>query len=432
MDHELEVLDRGIEPYNRYGHNRGSSQEGDASLNSFDPFDPAQAGRHHAVMADLRSGCPVARLDTGLTVISRYEDVRETLNAPTMRNSNAARAPGVTVPPEDRLFFFEYDPPEHSALRRLVIDLLSKAKAEQKAPAMRAVAEELLRPIVDLGRADLVQDFSVPFGGRLMMQIAGFPESDAPRWRSWITDMVTTGFSFTNRNERGVGFAQCYPEVLDYLDNAVLERMEAADKPDDVLTRVLDAHIDGRPLDRTIQRMILFSVVSAGTNTLVNFASNTLLSLARDPDLLDDLRADRSLIPAAVEESLRRDSPSMYITRLCSDTTEIAGERIQEEEKLLLGLASANRDSTVFPRPDEFRLDRQHQPSHVAFGWGSHLCLGAWIARQAGTTMLDAFVDLAGDIQLEPGQDPVPYLSPQGNGLGQLLVRVSPRLAGSA
>jgi cytochrome P450 len=389
----------------------------------FDPFDPGQAGRHHEVMADLRARCPVARLSSGMVAVTRYADVRTTLNSATMRNSHAARAPGVFVPPEDRLFFFEYDPPEHSALRRLLVDLMSRQEADRKAPAMRALMEEILVPIVEAGSGELVHELSIPFAGRLMMQVAGFPEGDAGRWRGWIQDMVLTGFSFTNRNERGVGFAECYPDVIRYLDEHLAWREKDEDRPDDVLTRVVGPPTgDADPLTRTQKRMILFSVVAAGTNTLVNFVSNTLLALAGEPRLVEALRVQPRLIPVAVEESLRRDSPSMYITRLCAQATYVAGVPISPGEKVLLGLASANRDGSVYPHPEEFRLDRESQPPHVAFGWGSHLCLGAWIARQAGAVLLETFLDLVGTIRLQPGREPSPYLSPQGYGLDELPV----------
>ena len=359
--------------------------------------------------------------------MSRYEDVRSTLNAPAMLNRGAARAPGVEVPPEDRLFSSNTIRRSTALYVRLLVDLLSRPRAERRASAVRAVVEEILEPLVKRGTADLVQEFSVPLSGRMMMQVAGFPEQDAPRWRRWIKDMVVSGFSFTNRNERGIGFERCYPEALAYLDHHLAERVAVAEKPDDVLTRVLEAGVDGRTLTSTQKRMILFSVVSAGTNTLVNFISNTLLSLARDRNLLETLRSDRRLLPVAVEESLRRDSPSMYITRLCAEATDVAGTGIEPGEKLLLSLASANRDAATFPQPDEFRLDRQDQPSHVAFGWGSHLCLGAWVARQVGVTTLDALLDRVESIELEPGTAPIPYLSPQGNGLDELRVRLIPR-----
>src|SRR5207249_9734379 len=178
------------------------------------------------------------------------------------------------------------------------------------------------------------------------------------------------------------------------LDDHLAARAADEDPPDDILTRVLTARIDGEPLSRTHRRMILASVVAAGSNTLTNFLSNTMLSLARDPELVRSLRADRSLVPAAVEESLRRDSPSMYNTRICQEDTKVGPVALEAGDKVLLGLASANRDEAVYPHAEEFRLDRAEQPTHVAFGWGSHLCLGAPLARQVGVTMLETFVDM--------------------------------------
>ncbi|MFI5047997.1 MAG: cytochrome P450, partial [Acidimicrobiia bacterium] len=286
-------------------------------LANFDPFDPAQHGTHHAVMAERRERCPVARVDSGMVVVSRFDDVRAALSERTMLNSHAARAPGVVVPPEDRLFFFEYDPPEHVPLRRLLLDLLSRQRAEREVPFIRALVEELLGGLLGTGGGEVVSQFSVPLSGRMMMRVAGFPADDALQWRRWINDMAVSGFSFTNRNDRGVGYEACYPELLAYVDDHLAARAADVDAPDDLLTRVAHAAIDGEPLSRTHQRMIMVSVVAGGSNTLVNFVSNTLLALAGDPALVEALRADRDLVTAAVEESLRRDAPSMYITRLC-------------------------------------------------------------------------------------------------------------------
>ena len=404
-----------------------TAHESLGDLAAFDPFDAAQRGTHHAVMAELRARCPVARVDSGMVVVSRFDDVRAALSERTMLNSHAARAPGVVVPPEDRLFFFEYDPPEHVPLRRLLLDLLSRQRAEREVSFIRALVEELLRGLLGTGGGEIVSQFSVPLSGRMMMRVAGFPADDALQWRRWINDMAVSGFSFTNRNDRGEGYEACYPELLAYVDDHLAARAADVDAPDDLLTRVAHAAIDGEPLSRTQQRMIMVSVVAGGSNTLVNFVSNTLLALARDPALVEALRADRDLVTAAVEESLRRDAPSMYITRLCGAATEIAGVAIDADEKVLLGLASANRDEAVYPDAESFRLDRAGQPPHVAFGWASHLCLGAPIARQVGVTMLTTFLDLVETITVAPGTVPVPTASVQGNGLAELRLRLEPR-----
>lgn len=375
-------------------------------------------------MAELRATCPVARLSSGMLVVSRYADVKSMLSDPHMSNNDAARAPGIEVPEQDRFFFFEYDPPLHLPLRRLLRDLLSRQRAEAATPEVRALILELLSPLLDAGGGEMVEEFTAPFAGRLMMRLAGFPEEDAPRWRQWIRDMIRSGFSFTNHNERGTGFQQCYPDLLEYLDRHIEDRARSADHPDDALSRVVTAEIEGQPLSRTLQRMILVSIPSAGGNTMGNFINNTLLSLASDPELVEGLRRDRTLVPEAVEESLRRDSPSMFISRVCRQPAEVHGTSLAGGQKVLLGLASANRDATVYHDPDAFRLDRDDQPPHLAFGWGSHTCIGAHIVRHAGTTLLNTLLDLVAAIGLEPGTAPRPYLSPQGNGLDELRLRL--------
>ena len=394
---------------------------------AFDPFDPQQGRRHHDAMAELRATCPVARLDSGMLVVSRYDDVKSMLGDPHMSNTDAARAPGVTVPERDRFFFFEYDPPLHLPLRRLLRDLLSRQRAEAATGQVRALVTELLTPLLAAGGGDLVEEFTAPLAGRLMMRVVGFPEEDAPRWRRWITEMIRSGFSFTNRNDRGTGFEQCYPDLLEYLDRHIEERARSADCPDDVLTRVVTGTLDGQPLPRTLQRMILVSIPSAGGNTMGNFVNNTFLSLATDPALVDTLRRDPALVPDAVEESLRRDSPSMFISRICREPAVVHNMPIADGEKVLLGLASANRDSSAYRDPDEFRLDRGGEPPHVAFGWGSHTCVGAHIVRHLGATLLTTFLERVASITVEPGTTPRPYPSPQGNGLDELRVSLTAR-----
>lgn len=398
----------------------------------FDPFDPEQSVRHHELMAELRGRCPVARLSSGMLLVSGHEGVRQLLSDSSMSNVDAARAPGVDVPEEDRLFFFEYDPPLHVPMRRLLRDLLSRQRAEEAAPHTRTLVLELLSPMLEAGGGEFVASFTAPLVGRLMMRLSGFPEADAPQWRHWVRDMILSGFSFTNQNERGVGFAQCYPDMLRYLDDHIDARsaMISAGQavPDDALTLVVRGELEGRPLSRTMQRMILFSLPSAGGNTMGNFVNNTLLSLARDPAVVESLRRERSLIPLAVEESLRRDSPSMFISRISRRETALGGTTIAQGEKVLLGLASANRDEAAYPDAQSFRLDRRSQPPHVAFGWGTHTCVGAHVVRHTAALLLNTFLDHVRDVRVASHTTPAPYLSPQGNGLDELWLSLTPQL----
>ena len=167
---------------------------GDEPDTEFDPFDPSQQHVHHEAMAELRATCPVARLPNGMVAITRFDAARAALNNSSYHNANAARAPGIVVPPEDRLFFFEYDPPHHVPMRRLLLDLFAKARLERETPAMRTLVDGLIAALVHQGGGEIVAELSLPVAGRSMMRLAGFPEDDYLRWRGWISDMVRTGF----------------------------------------------------------------------------------------------------------------------------------------------------------------------------------------------------------------------------------------------
>jgi cytochrome P450 len=400
-------------------------------IEGFNPFDADEGPHHFERMAELRARCPVARLDSGMMILSRFDDVKTVLGDPEMSNRNAGRAAGVEVPAADRMFFFEYDPPEHPALRAVVRDLLSRRKATERTEEVRALILELLTPVLEAGGGNVVDDFTAPLTGRLMMRLSGFPEEDAPMWRAWVKDWIRSGFSFTNQNERGTGFAECYPEIFAYVDRHLDQRARSTDRPEDALTCVVEASIDGKPLSRTQQRMIVTSLPPAGGNTMGNFINNTLYSLAQHPDVFERIRADRTLIPNVVEESLRRDSPSMFLSRVCAADKVIVDGPAAKGQKVLLGLASANRDETVYPNALEFSIDRSGQPPHLAFGWGAHTCVGAHVVRHAGATLLDTLLDTVATIEVESGATPVRYVSPQGNGFDELRLRMT-RLADKA
>src|SRR5579875_1274730 len=129
----------------------------------------------------------------------------------------------------------------------------------------------------------------------MMMRLAGFPTEDAPQWREWIGDHAVSGFAFTNRNDRGVGYAECYPDVLAYIDEHVAMRAARMDRPDDVLTRVVEARINGQPLTPTQKRMIMFSVIPAAPTPPPTSTTTGVLPVPRNPRPLDWRRADPTL-----------------------------------------------------------------------------------------------------------------------------------------
>ena len=175
------------------------------------------------------------------------------------------------------------------------------------------------------------------------------------------------------------------------------------DPPDDFVTRVMLAEEDGDHLTETEIRATIFHLIVAGHETTTNLLGNMLYELIRQPALLAAVRRDRSLIPAVVEESLRHDSPAQMMVRDCARPTEIAGVKIDTGEKVILSIASANRDDAVYDDPDVFRLDRGEDVDHVAFGFGRHLCLGAPLARLEGAVALQVFLDVVNHVEFVPG-----------------------------
>lgn len=403
------------------------SGEAQAILDTIDPFAASDGARFEALLATLRDQCPVAHLGGGTHLVTRHDDVLSVLrDVQAFGNSHCARAPGVRVPPEDRLIFAEYDPPEHGPLRQLFIDLLSRGRSEGHTELIRTTATGLLGPLLADGRGELVADLAAPLGGRVMMEIIGLPVDDWHRHLEWMGAMSVSGFMATNRTDAGVGYAACFPEVVDYFDAALAEREALPDPPDDVLTRIVQARLDGAPLSQTHRRMVLLSLIFGGVNTIVHLFGNLLQTLIEQPEVLEALRADRALVPVAVEESLRRDSPVMFLTRVCTRDTEVAGQPVQAGERVMLHLLSANRDERVYAEPERFRLDRD-EAAHVALGWGAHWCLGAAIARALATTLVDTVLDRVDTMTFEPGFVPEPYSSGVSHAPAELRARLTAR-----
>jgi cytochrome P450 len=171
-------------------------------------------------------------------------------------------------------------------------------------------------------------------------------------------------------------------------------------------------------------------LVVAGNETTRNLIGNMLATLAADPELYARVRADRSLVPAIVEESLRHDSPVQVLARACTADVAVAGCPLRQGESVVLGIASANRDERRFDAPTEFRVDRADPRDHLAFGAGPHVCPGASLARLEATVALDAFCDRVEAFSTTDGYVPDPNPVFWALGLRSLPVRVAPAASG--
>jgi cytochrome P450 len=363
----------------------------------FDPFDPGQAQRAWPLLKELRRKGPVAAIAGGMHYITRHAECREALrDTEALSNASGMKAPGVEVPFEDRILG-ELDPPQHTAVRRVMVTALTPKVVHAAEPFIRGTAEGLLDGVTVPGRADLVPAFTVPLPNRVTVHLLGFPAEDADQIASWAGGLMVSEFPRTNRTERGEGFAGAFPEFARYIDDKIDHRVHLVergkDTPDDVLTRLVQLEVDGERLTPRQLRALTRNLITGGLTTTSQLLGNLLHQLLVDPDLERTLRAEDRTLANAVEESLRVAPPLLFVARGCVRDTSIGGCPVAPGERVIVGTGSANRDEQLFEDSDEFRVDRPNADQHLTFGYGPHVCPGAALARVVARIGIAAFLD---------------------------------------
>lgn len=199
------------------------------------------------------------------------------------------------------------------------------------------------------------------------------------------------------RTSRGVGFHGAFPEYAAFVDHLIDERLDPSDTHDDAIKRIVDAVVEEQAAGAMPAKDVIFMIVSTlllgGVTTTRDLIGWLLYELVRRPELYRAVADDHALIPAAVEEVLRFYPPLLYLMRKCIVDTEINGFTVAKGERVLVGIASANRDEEVYPSADEFRIDRQDPAPQLTFGHGLHMCVGNALARMEAEVLLEAFLD---------------------------------------
>ncbi len=380
-------------------------------MEDFDPFAEGWGEISYAQMARLRRDRPVAHTPSGLWYLSRYEDCRSVLgdNA-RFSNEGGLRAPGVVVPREERMIN-EMDPPDHTRLRRLEQSTLNYGNFRALEPFIRKLAEQLVDAAPRGEGVDLVPALTEPIPSQVTAHLIGVPVADHARFRAWSREVCTSRWITENRTERGEGLHGAHPEFAAYIDAIVAERRRATHPPDDLVTRLVRAGGEGEALSDTEIRITLAHLIIAGNDTTTHLLGNLFYRMFESPALWERLEADRSLLPAAIEESLRFDAVIQLLTRTCTREVEIRGVALPAGSRVVVGMASANRDEEAFgPDADRFRLDRADPPLHLTFGYGPHLCLGANLARMEAEIAANALLDRVprGELAADTRYDRIP------------------------
>jgi cytochrome P450 len=335
---------------------------------------PEYTDHVHEVDAELRSSCPVARGEDfgGYWVLSRFGDVQRLYKELDHFSSRH----GITFPPIQNplpALPSEADGKIHRDYREIVAAWFDRKAVKGFEPRIRELVTELIDGFAARGECEFISDFAVPLPATVISVLMGLPREEWPEVKVHILNLVANAVS-----QDADAAMKNFEELLGYLS----ERLHArrSDPQEDLLTRVAEARVEDRPLTDEEMLGLLFSLVSAGQETTANAIGNLALRLATHPEEQRRLAEDPDLIPLAIEESLRWETPVHVASRVASVDMELHGTCIKSGERVAGLLGSANRDERKFPRAEEFILDRKPN-RHIAFGSGVHQCLGIHLAR---------------------------------------------------
>lgn len=368
---------------------------------TFDPYAPSSEERY-AAMARVRAGGGMLETPAGW-YFATAEGVSAGLHDVEKFVGSFVDTSALD---EDDVMISAIPEPRHGRIRRVINTVVAAHRTMQNEPFIREQASALVTRAIAAaadGPVDVVATVVDPLPSIVIAHMLGVPADMVDRFAVWSDELLEA------QNAGGAGaLSAAHPEFARYVQSLIDARRADPDPPDDVVTRFIRTDVDGEYLsDRAIRTQTMFLIV-AGNETTRNLIGNSLFTLATRPDLFERLRDDRSLIMAFVEESLRLDSPVQVLARAVLGDTTIEGCPLHAGDRVVFGVASANRDERAHDEPTEFRLDRPRPRDHLAFGAGPHVCPGASLARLEATAVLDEVCDRVGAMRLADGFTPEP------------------------
>jgi hypothetical protein len=356
----------------------------------FEPFTDAALADPYPQYAALRTADPVHWSEKlRAWVLFRYDDVAAALkddvrfSADRRRASRAART-AADAAPAVALRTVASDPPDGLAVRALLnAALVPRVRAV--GPRIDAIVAELLADLAGRREVDLVADFAHALPIRVIAELLDVPEPERERFQA-LSRTIARGM---DRLYGSDDVTSGLREIGAYFLELVTTRADGDD--DDLVRRLLDAEHHGDRLAPLEVVAMCTALVFGGNETTANLIANGMLALLRHPAELARLRDDPSLVPSAVEELVRYDTPPQFVSRVLATHCELGGKILEAGDSMLLGIGPANRDPAAFDEPDRLDVARAPNP-HVGFGLGTHFCPGAQLARIEGRAALSALL----------------------------------------
>ncbi len=373
-------------------------------LGDFGSFDDAVAGDvrdPYTELARIRHAEPVQRLDFSVMpgeegkpvfMVYRHEDIQQMLkDNETYSSSIIKDFFGI-----GKHVMVGMDEPEHGRHRALVSKAFSpKALARWETDLAGRVGNDLIDEFAGQGRAELVNEFTFPYPSQVIAGLLGLPQEDYTQFQRWSISLLAVGVN----PERAAAATEALGK---YLVPILAARRE--EPRDDLTSGLAEAEIDGEKLSDEEIYCFLHLLLPAGVETTYRSLGNLLYGLLSNPDQLDAVRDDRSLIPQAIEEATRWEPPLLSITRVATRDTELAGVPIPAGSSVMPMLGAANRDEVRYPDPNRFDIFRE-QRAHIAWGHGPHVCMGMHLARMEMRVAINLLLDRLPNLRLDPEAD---------------------------
>lgn len=404
----------------------------DASLSLVRLLEPEVLANPYPLYHKLRSEDPV-HWDRFLHtwVVTRYPDVLNVLHSfsadrtPTPEQLTAMGLSGLNpiakVMVKQMLFM---DAPAHTRLRGLASAAFTPRRVEVLREHIQEIADDLLDRVEARGQMDVIADFAAPMPAIVTAEMLGVPTEDHANLKKWSTDFAEMLGNFQHNPDRIPRVLESTNNLTDYFQAAIYKMRQHP--REGLIHSFMTAEVDGdRLTDEEIVANCIVTMVG-GQETTTNLIGNGLLTLMRNPEQLAQLRDNPSLIPSAVEELLRYESPSQHTGRIAREDVQIGDKQIRKGQAVMAIMAAANRDPDRFPDPDQLILDRSDN-KHLAFGWSSHFCFGAPLARMEGQIAFATLLRRLPNLELVP--EPLIWRNNSGlRGLMALPVNFSKKL----
>ncbi|NRB53826.1 MAG: cytochrome P450 [Saprospiraceae bacterium] len=350
-----------------------------------DPFEEArlQAGLGH-----------INDQDDPVLMVLRHKDVRKCAHQ-WQRFQSGAEPGRIVVPSEvnirkTRQIPFELDPPQHGQYRAVVEQWFKRPLEPAYRAALKVQIDDLIDEVLGKEKVEVVSEFSLPLQSRALTLLLNIPYEEAETWISWGTHVFRSEGEALDGDKAAI--------LYDYIDEQI---DQAIDNPgEDLYSVLLRAEVEGKKLTREEVKGVMILTFAGGRDTVINAVTNSIAYFADHPESLVRLREEPEIMGKAVEELIRYFAPLTHMGRVATEDTEVCEHAVQADSRISLCWASANRDASVFEKPNEVVLDRKLNP-HLSFGFGHHKCLGATHTRQIMKILLHSLTEKVKSIQIE-------------------------------